>query len=531
MKYYIKAFGLICLLNSIASCNKFIDTKPEDYLTSTNYYTTETQVKYALNAIYSTLAHYTLYGREMQRMGLDGEDGFYNVVNTYDGVKVYVVPSVDPNVADFWSTCYTGIYRANLLLANIDKPQSISKESRDAIKGETLFLRSYFYFLLVSNFGDVPYVTEPTQQVRVPRTPASQVYKEIIVDMEKAEELVLSASQVGFGGRINKSAVRGVLARVNLFRAGYPVYDSEGYREAKKWAEKVINDQEAAHALNPSFEQVFINYSADLYDIKESIWEIEYWGNNRGTFKEGGQIGAYNGIRYTGADANYGYSLGMVNGTGVLWKKYDSPASLTSRDLRRDWTMAPFSVSGNPAVETNRTINEIYQRNCGKYRRKYEVVTPKDNQYTPINFPVLRYADVLLMLAEAENEINGPTPEAYDAINLVRRRGFGKLLSGSVNINEFDLSGLDQKSFREELQDERSRELSFECLRKGDLVRWNLFGVNMEKALKNAQDSGLPSSMDHAIRYFKNVSPRDIVWPVPAYEIGVNRELTQNIGW
>ncbi len=531
MKYLIKTFSLICILNLAASCNKFIDTKPEDYLTSANYYKTEAQLKYALNSIYSALAHYTLYGREMMRMGLDGEDGYYNVVTTFDGVKVYVVPSVDPDVANFWATCYQGIYRANLLLENIDKPESISQKNRDAIKGEALFLRSYFYFLLVSNFGGVPYVTVPTQQINVSRTSAEQIYKEIIADMEEAEGLVLTAKEVGFGGRISKSAVRGILARVNLFRAGYPVYDAAGYTEARKWAKEVIDDTEAAHALNPNFAQVFINYSADQYDIKESIWEIEFWGNNRGTFKEGGQIGAYNGIRYTAADPSYGYSTGIVNATGVLWEKYDSPNSLTSRDLRRDWTIAPFSVSGNPAIEQNRPIGEIYQRNCGKYRRKYEVVTPKDNQYTPINFPVLRYADILLMFAEAENEVNGPTADAYEAINLVRRRGFGKLLPGATDVEEFDLGGLDQLQFRTELQNERARELSFEYLRKGDLVRWNLFSTKMGEALTHAQNASLPAGYSHAVRYFRNVSPRDIVWPIPAYELGVNRALIQNTGW
>lgn len=520
-----------------SSCNKFLDTVPEDFLTPINYYETEDQLESGIAAVYSLLGHYALYGREMTRMGLDADDGFYDVVDALEGVRVYDVSATDPNVAGFWSTCYVGIYRANILLANLDRSVNVNEEVRNAIKGEALFLRSYFYFLLVSNFGGVPYIREPTDKTNIPRTPPEEVYHNIVQDMEEAEKLVKPIQQLGYGGRVSKSAVRGVLARVNLFMAGYPIYDESRYEEARKWAKLVIDDQEAGHELLSDFSQVFINYAADEYDIRESIWEIEFYGNNQGVYKEGGQIGAYNGIRYVGDDSNYGYSLGMVNASGTLWDKYEDPDSLISPDLRREWTIAPFSVSGNPAVEKARPLTEIYQRDCGKYRRKYEVVSPKDRQYTPINFPVLRYSDVLLMFAEAENQLHaGPSQHAYDAINQVRRRGYGLLLDEQADetnepIEGVDLANLDQETFLRELQDERSRELSFEGLRKGDLVRWGIFIEKMEEARERALQASLPSSLNHAMRYFTNVSTRDVVWPIPSYEMGVNIELRQNPGW
>src|SRR5690606_4437084 len=134
-------------------------------------------------------------------------------------------------------------------------------------------------------------------------------------------------------------------------------------------------------------------------------------------------------------------------------------------------------------------------RDCGKFRRKYEVVMPKDNQYTPINFPVLRYADVLLMFAEADNYVNGePSAEAYLAINQVRRRGYGVPVgTAAPNV---DLSGLDQDSFLSVLQDERSRELAFEGLRKSDLIRWGKFTTNMQAAYTHAVNAGLSSSFN-----------------------------------
>ncbi|NGM90219.1 RagB/SusD family nutrient uptake outer membrane protein, partial [Parapusillimonas sp. SGNA-6] len=375
------------------------------------------------------------------------------------------------------------------------------------------------------------YITEPTAEVNIPQTPPKEVYQNIIADMEVAESLVLPIREIGHGGRVSKSAVRGVLARVNLYMAGNPVKDETRYSEARKWAKMVIDDTDAAHALNPDFSQIFINYASDEYDVAESIWEIEFWGNHQDSYREGGQIGVYNGIRYVGGDPNYGRSEGQINATGALWEKYEAPGQLTSPDLRRDWTIAPFSVSGNPAVETPRSIEQIYQRNNGKFRRRnYEVVLPRDGQYSPINFPVLRFSDVLLMFAEADNYVNkGPSVDAYLAVNRVRRRGYG--FPDDIQAPGVDLAGLDQADFLEELQDERSRELAFEILRKGDLVRWGIFMKKMTAARDHIEQAGLTSSYEHALRYFRNASARDVIWPIPAYERGMNPELKQNIGW
>src|SRR5690606_35455252 len=156
MKRLSMVIALVCGAFILGACNKFLDIKPEDFLTPPQYYENEKQLNNALNAVYSILGHYTTYGREMPRMGLDGDDGFYNVVNTLTGVQIYDVAATDTKVGDFWKTLYSGIHRANLLLANLDRSEAIPVETKDQVKGEALFLRSYFYFLLVSNFGGVP---------------------------------------------------------------------------------------------------------------------------------------------------------------------------------------------------------------------------------------------------------------------------------------------------------------------------------------------------------------------------------------
>lgn len=621
MKRIAILFGIIVLFMNISSCKRFLDTKPQDYLTPVNFYDTEEQLNFALAAVYSPLGDAALYGGRIGRSGLDADDGFYDRSTDITGVSSYNVAAADPNVRSWWATCYRGINRANLLLANINKP-SMNETARAVIEGEARFLRAYYYFMLASNFGGVPLLLDPTENVEstaVPRAPLKEVYIQIIKDMEEAEAKVKTAQSVGHGGRINKSAVRGLLARVNLFMAGLPLKDESRYAEAHKWAKMVMDD--ATHQLVPDFSQVFINYAADLYDIRESIWEIEFFGNTQDVYREAGQVGtnlglAYNSDAAANNDPNQGYGYGFLNTTGVLWEKYENPTSLYSYDLRRDWAICPFTLgAGNPAVETPRPITQIYQRDAGKYRRSYERVMPKEKNYSPMNYPVLRFSDILLMFAEAENFLQkGPTEAAVEAVNRVRRRGYGKYLNGygqvSESIKTLTLTnggsgytapvtvtisgggGVDAKAtatvaggiitgitltnpgkkftgnpviqinggsgtgasaaatlttaaeadlkpeqiasqiiFLKTIQDERSRELAFEALRKGDLVRWGLLVENMKIVYTHILDANLPASLDYVQWSYRNVSQRDVVWPIPAYDMGLNSALVQNAGW
>lgn len=608
---------------STSSCKKFLETEPQDYLTPINFYDTEEQLNFALAATYSPLGDAALYAGRIGRSGLDADDGFYDRSTDIYGVSSYNVDPADPNVRSWWRTCYVGINRANLLLANINKP-AMDATKRAVIEGEAKFLRAYYYFLLVSNFGSVPLLLQPTEKIEstaVPRTPVKDVYAQIVVDMEDAEKKVGTAESVGFGGRINKSAVRGLLARVNLFMAGFPLKDETRYAEARKWAKMVKDDP--AHQLNPDYSQVFINYAADLYDVKESIWEIEFFGNTQDVWRESGQVGTNLGIQYNAdaaanTDPEQGYGYGFLNPTGVLWEKYDNPTSLYSYDFRRDWAIAPFTLgAGTPAKKTPRPITQIYQRDAGKYRREYEKVYPKEKNYSPINFPVLRFSDVLLMFAEADNFVNkGASAEAIEAVNMVRRRGYGKYLNGQNGVSESiksialtnggsnytsapvvtitggggegatatatwssstkkvtgititypgqkftstpvitftggggtgasatatlttltdaDLSAQEtasQEIFLETIQDERSRELCFEALRKGDLVRWGILVRNMRNVLDHVIAANLPVAYAYIQWSYRNVSDRDVVWPIPAYDMGLNSALTQNLGW
>ncbi|PYF70632.1 RagB/SusD family nutrient uptake outer membrane protein [Pedobacter nutrimenti] len=521
-----KIFNLIIAVVLIlpSSCGKFLDTTPKDFVSTADYYQTEAQLNTALNGVYDPLGSAFLYGdRMLGRLGLDADEMYFFRTTELTGVSVYDVSVADPYVLGYWQQCYQGINRANLLLENIHKASDISDANRNSIKGEALFLRAYYHFMLVSNFSDVPLVLQSlpnADETDQARTPAKQVYDKIIMDMTEAEGLVKPITTIGFGGRISKSAIRGILARVCLYAAGNPVNDTKRYAQAREWALKVINDPLAGHALNPDYSRVFINYAEDKYDIRESIWEVEFWGNRLDAYREGGRVGNNNGIQ-NNTDA--GYTYGYIATTGKLFALYQNNANGTSADLRRDWAIAPYRWNGTSKV--NHTASQIYQRNSGKWRREYETLKPQGKNDTPQNFPILRFSDVLLMFAEADLQV-GPSPEGRNAFNLVRRRAYGKLLPGAVNPGEFDLASVTLQ----DIQNERSRELCFECLRKRDLVRWNTFLTAMKQTL-DLFDAEAPASQKYGRLAFNNVTGRDVIWPIPSREIGLNRKLTQNSGW
>lgn len=429
--YYLIIF---CIL-SFSSCKKFLLTQPSDFISPEAYYTTAGQLQTALNAVYSQLSANEIYGYNLTYWLTTTNDETYQRKNTDPNV-MYSYGTNMLYVERFWAALYSGIERANLLLDNVDKPD-MSEDERKLIKGQTLFLRAYFYFLLVSNFGDVPLILSPTgsvSNVNIPRTPLKEVYNQILKDMIEAEDLLQAqtVTALGFGGKVSKTAVQGILARVCLTMAGYPLRDVSKYEDALMWAQKVVNSGE--HALNPDYMQIFINLAQDKYDVKECIWEAEEYGNATNGYPGGGQaLGNLLGIRNL-LDLNLGQSAAMLYPTKWLFDLYEiNPSSAqtpykASFDTRRDWNCANYTYSGNPAVAS--TITNSWSMCTGKFRRSYTLESPKDKNFTPINCPILRYADILLMIAEAENEINGPTELAINAINQVRRRAYGKLIKG-----------------------------------------------------------------------------------------------------
>ena len=304
------------------SCN-FLDLEPSDSVPYDDYYKTEDDLQYAINGVYRQIASNDVYGDAMQgRMGLCADLGYCSYANDLNTIAFNQNSTTDLLVLNYWRRLYNSIKRANLLLANIDGAEA-SVEFKDRIRGEALFLRAYAYFMLVNKFNNIPLVlkvaddSSPSSTV-VEQSPADKVYERIISDMESAAKLVPEVTEISGGGHVNRSAVYGILARVCLTMAGYPLQRTEMYAEAERYAREVITS--GYHSLNPSYSQIFINYSQNLYDLKESIWEIEYYGDNT-QYYTAGHVGRNTGIP-SASDSPIGHCLGMIRSTANHYDMY-----------------------------------------------------------------------------------------------------------------------------------------------------------------------------------------------------------------
>lgn len=508
------------------SCKKQLNTVPTDFLTPVNYYKTEAQLNAALNGVYDPLGQDAMYANALLTyLSYGNDEGVWRASGQLTGPMVYRYDYTETNVNALWTAIYTGVNRVNVLLENIDKAE-VTQAVKDKIKGQALFLRGYYYFLLADNWGGVPLKLSSTQSaddVDLAKTPVEGVYAQILKDMEMAETLLPTATDWGPNscGRISKNTAQGMLARVNLTMAGAPLNNKERYNEVVKWCNEVFKLNQ--NALNPDFAQIFINHAQNLYDIKECMWEIEFYGNRTDAYSEVGYNGNRNGVAYTG-DANFpGYSYGFLYVTSKLYRKY------AAGDLRRDRTIANYTWT-TAGVKTMLTDAQTYDRYPGKWRRDEELVLPRNKNSNGTNFPVLRYSDVLLMYAEAENELHGPA-NAYNAINQVRRRGFGKLLPGATNPQQADLpAGLSQTAFADSVKDERMRELAFECIRTHDLKRYGTLVSTLKEFAADIR-ANAPANRKYTSLVGDNVEERHVLYPIPSREMSLNRLVVQNKGW
>lgn len=527
---------LLITLFAVTGCKKFLTTKPVDFVDPEGNFQTESQLMSALAGVYDVLGQnrLRLYANEMYTsLNASNDLSFYGRSSQTTGPEVYNFDFTDNVINDTWQALYTGIERANNLIAYINVSKSISETDRNAILGETFFLRGYYYFLLVSNFGDVPMRLEPTTltgvpSVDVPRTKSADVYNQILNDMSDGYNLVYPATHFGDASRINKSIVNGIRARVALTMAGYPLQDTKMYDSAMVWSKAVIDSK--LHNLKPDYSQVFIDELQKTYDAtnRNILWEAQFFGNSAQIYQEEGRLGNTNGIQFVNVakQADSGYSYGFIYATRKLYQLYKNG------DLRRDWAIAPYKY--NNAGDRVANGSFLYDRNVGKWRRSYEQPSPKDKNFTGTNFPILRYSDVLLMYAEAANAVNNaPSGEAYEAFNQVRRRAFGFPIDVPNPISDLSF-GLDKTSFQNEIIDERARELCFESLRRADLIRWGIWQQTMrETSIRMHNELDGNTTWSYATLGADNAASSDryLLYPIPSSERSVNKTITQNPGY
>ncbi|MDP4274943.1 MAG: RagB/SusD family nutrient uptake outer membrane protein [Bacteroidota bacterium] len=653
MKNICKAV-IILLLITLAgtSCQKDVSLTPKFFMPVT--YATEAQLDAQVAGIYGTLEDDRLYGQGLWSYFTGGADeGFRTGVSATTGnnPSLYNGSSQDQNFYNFWRYLYAGIERSNIVLNVIDKTPFSSEDKRKRYKGEAKFLRAYFYYLLVSYYGDVPLKTQTSVSMgtdfNLPRNPSKDVYNYILDEMKSADTLVETMPIAKTPTIVTQSAVESILARVCLSMAGNPVNDVSKYNDALFWAQKVINSN--VHSLNTipvsfklpnnstptvtsAYSRLFINNMQNNMNdnnTAEGIWDAAFLSksNTSGVFQSTGypvtqQLGALMGVTNPDATASspMGYSSGSYRGFPRLFNLYGSG------DLRRDWVFGPYiyrnigtssspvysatqypllqvSITGgngtgasataytsstgaitsvvvdNPgtgytsaptvtfiAYNTNVGPNQavtgsnvatatavvsggkvtainiikggagyptIYDHPIAKWRREYEVNVPpiRQQNYTSCNFPIIRYADVLLMAAEADLQVNGgsPSAQAVEYFNEVRRRAYGysdvKAAVPGFDVNTFTM---------QDIMDERTRELCFEGLRYHDLVRWGMMKTAMQNVI-NDNSANCPSNYSaqanlSANNFLANPAKYSI-FPIPNNELMYDAELTQNAYW
>jgi len=528
MKNKIIYVAILAFLSfSNFSCKKYLDATPNDVVVPNKYYSTTAEINAALAGIYSSLAQDGTYGRNIPlELEMGNDEGQYNNRNNNVGnPSLYDCQASTSIYSDCWSALYRGINASNYLLSNI-KTSPVPDSLKNRAIGEATFLRAFNYFQLVTRYGAVPLILKPTTEVgnvNYPRTPMIEVYNQILADMKLSENLVNNYNVNGSPARVSKTAVQGIIARVymkmagNPMKLGAPMYDS-----ARVYAMKVVNS--GVHTLNPSYSQVFSLQSKDAYDnvYKESMWEIEFYGNNTpvGTMPPGSKFANFLAMRYTGLDPNplvvYGY--GSYIPTGNLYDIYQrlttSDTLTKGVDVRREWNIPNFTYSANTVPRTAAPAPaSTWDRDCGKWKRDDEVVIPKNRDWGPTNFPVIRYADVLLMVAEAQTEL-GNIAEATIYLNMVRARANASVVTPAI------ASG--QPALRDIIRDERAR----------DLVRWGIFYQAMQDC-KNSINNSLSSATlkNRYLTSYNNVKQRDTLLPIPNSELSVNGLMIQNAGW
>ena len=524
------AIYLIAAIMLQFGCTKFLDQTPTTEVGTDLVFSDVPSVTKALASVYSRLVgdagygirvslYYPLDNDEMQGPTGAGD-------NDRRDIARYAATSGNAQITNPFNQMFTGIEFANICIDNIPKMAKYTsgadneKKQLQRLHGEALTLRAQFYLEAIRNWGDLPaHFTAASNQAGDNPFPSKMsrdsIYDRLLADLKQATALVPWRNELTTIGdapdeRITKGTVKALRARIALYRAGYSLRSTgtmtQGsnaatyYQIARDECNEIMTSNQ--HKLNPSFKDLW-KTQVGARVVADPDGELMFQASAIGRSGVADtKLGYYNGPK-VGTFGNV-----SVNVLPTYFYAFDST------DTRRDVTCAIYNVNADGLTKAGQAITAI---NDGKYRRDWvsnPAIAPTDAvQYLSLKWQIIRYSDVLLMFAEAENELNGPTAAAYNAINQVRRRGYGKSLTTADATIDLP-SGLSKATFFSALVKERSLELGGEGIRKYDLIRWNLLAstiASTKTELLNMSNrvgayANLPQSM-----YFKNASTSDDV--------------------
>jgi len=442
----VVAAGIASLLLPLSSCDDQIETTPYSYFTSGNFFSNVDEAYMATLGVYQIMSLQATYGWNISQVfdtdtdiiQISGDtDVDWRTIPHYKGIAQTVT------FYTVWSQLYTGIDRASVVIEKIPQMELYTsgtesqKKELNRMVGEAKFLRGFYYSELVRLWGDVPFKTKSSQagdNFKAGLVDRYEIYTQIIKDMQEASLVLPEATPTD--ERINKWGAKAMLARVALFAGGYSlradgvIKRPDNYRDYYLLAQKEINDIMAnnPYKLNPSFSKVFKNQCQHILEPTENIFQVAFYNSAVGT-----TLANTSWSGYFNAPAVPTASNGFYGGTAarcIVPKPFHT--SFAAGDQRRDFSIATyvFDALGNKLARI--TTNQDQAWTTAKWSREYQTNAVQERISTNINWVIMRYSDLLLMRAEVENELNeGPNTIAYDAINEVRRRGFGTDIPGS----------------------------------------------------------------------------------------------------
>lgn len=481
-----------------SGCTNFLDEKDPSNFTQNNYFTSAEQAESIVNAIYQDLRMSAngdyggnpLFMTEFQT-GIVGTKVSQNT--NINNIRLLVNNSDNEYSKSWWNYSYRAIANANLALENI--PQiDMDKSTKSRCLGEAYFLRAWNYFSLVRLFGKVPLILKSVDasspELYQGQASIEEIYEQIVSDLQNAEKSELK--WLDENGRVSIGAVKSMLSNVYLTMAGYPLQKGdEYYGLAASKAKEVIDHGD--FILFPSYADL---HSLETENRGEHIFMIQY-------------------------------QTGLIeNPFQQLYLPYNKDISYYSTETGSIYALNEFIASyenGDKRIQEGEFYYTKYTSNVNREDTidlggyyLYKFFDDKANLSTAksgLNHPLVRYAEVLLLYAEAQNEADGsPSVDAYLCINQIRRR------AGLA-----DLSGLSQDEFRSAVWKERYHELAFENKVWFDMARTRR-AFNLEK---NTFDD----YVGHKFTYGPTLKDRELLFPIPTSEINNNKNLIQNTGY
>lgn len=511
-------YGILISSLIFGSCgDRLLDSSPDDKYVESNFWNTEAAADAALTGVYSILRYDGIYGNEATPLWEDtatpnaynysDAKGFNSIAS---GKQMETTGGV---ISNRWKRSYAGIGRANSFLANVEHVD-MDEEKKSRMIGEAKFLRALYYFFLEAYYGDAPLILDPPalEQAELPRTPRAEIVAQIIKDLDEAAQSLPAGYSGNDLGRATTGAALGLKARVLLFEAS-PLVNTNN--DASKWeaaaqAAKAVIDL-GQYDLYPDYRALFLPANENNEEV---IFDVQY------IYPDGGHSFDLICRQYnTNAplreliDAYY-MKDGLPFNESSL---YDPTDIYANRDPRMAMTIVyPGATYMGETVSNSRFAVTGY--GMKKYSIYDEEKPPADladlkGGQSETNYIVLRYADILLMYAEALNEVSGPSQEIYDALNAIRERSEMPPIAATHT----------RESLRDVIRHERRIEFVGEGYYYNDIRRWKL-GEEMLSGPVHAYNG-----KELEVRSFDPA--RDYWWPIPLGELDLNNALEQNPGY